>query len=94
MKCTRCGSALTTCCKRGCSRCTSGFTCPRHGKDWAYKTGGGGFFSSGRSGSGKTCRKCHNAVVNCQWCKGQSGRSCSTCGGTGQTCPRDGRYWT
>ena len=58
MKCAQpgCGRALEKCaCWRGCSKCASGYRCPRHGRDWTYKTGGG-FFSSGSSGSGRKCR--------------------------------------
>jgi hypothetical protein len=92
LKC-RCGQQLEQCCSRGCNRCTSGKRCPRHGKDWAVMTGGG-LFSSGRSGNGAKCRKDQLPVVNCPHCRGQQGRTCGTCGGTGQTCPNHGRYWT
>jgi hypothetical protein len=89
----RCGLELERhCSSRWCTKCTSGYRCPRHGKDWAYTTGGG-LFSSGRSGSGASCRRCHTRTVNCPWCKGRSGKTCGTCGGTGQTCPNHGRHW-
>lgn len=91
-KCSRCGRTLECHCNRGCSRCTSGFVCPTHGKDWVYRTGGG-FFSSGASGSGAKCRKCGRPTTNCQYCHGRSGRTCSACGGTGQICTQHGRYW-
>lgn len=92
-KCSKCSSNLEKHCGRGCSQCTSGYRCPRHGKHWAYATGGGGIFSSLVTGSGEKCRKCGNRVVNCRWCRGQAGKSCSSCGGTGQTCASHGRYW-
>lgn len=95
MKCgqSSCGRQLEKCsCSHGCSRCQSGYRCPRHGKDWAYKTNGG-FFSSGSSGSGKKCRKCGCAVVNCRPCRGIAGKTCRECGGTGQTCPTHGQHW-
>lgn len=88
-----CGRTLEAhCTRRWCTSCTSGYRCPRHGKDWAYRTGGG-LFTSGATGSGATCRRCHKATVNCPWCKGRSGKTCSTCGGTGQTCATHGRNW-
>ncbi|MFD7096119.1 hypothetical protein [Streptomyces xanthophaeus] len=91
MKC-RYGETLEKCCDRGCGRCTAGYVCPRHGKNWAYTTGGG-LFTAGRAGSGAKCRKDGKAVVNCPACRGQSGKTCSACGGSGQTCPTHGRYW-
>src|SRR5689334_4026915 len=96
MKCSQsgCGRELEKCsCSRGCSRCQSGYRCPRHGKDWAYQKSGGGFFSAPSRGSGQTCRKCHRPVVNCPSCRGVAGKTCSKCGGTGQTCPADGKNW-
>ncbi|MCP9972800.1 hypothetical protein [Streptomyces somaliensis] len=54
----------------------------------------GGLFSAGRSGSGAECRKDRVPVVNCPYCRGQRGKTCGTCGGTGQTCPVHGRFWT
>lgn len=92
-KCSICNTELVQHCRHGQSAsCTSGYRCTRHGKDWAKKTGAG-FFSAGRSGSGDKCRKCHRQTVNCSQCKGVQGRQCNKCGGTGQTCPVDGRYW-
>ncbi|MGW7031371.1 hypothetical protein ACWGVR_33460 [Streptomyces xanthophaeus] len=82
MKC-RYGETLEKCCDRGCGRCTAGYVCPRHGKNWAYTTGGG-LFTAGRAGSGAKCRKDGKAVVNCPACRGQSGKTCSACGGTGR----------
>jgi hypothetical protein len=91
-QCSKCSATLEKHCTRGCSQCTSGYRCPRHGRDWAYRTGGD-FFSSGSPGAGSKCRKCSRATANCRWCKGQAGKTCKTCGGTGQTCPDHGRYW-
>lgn len=92
-KCSKCGSEVKSHCSRGCSSCTSGYVCPRHGKDWAYRTGGG-FFSSGVTGRGSKCRKCGARTVNCASCRGNAGRTCSSCGGTGQSCPSHGRFWS
>lgn len=92
-RCSICNQNLVQHCRRGqCPSCTSGFRCPTHGKDWAKKTGSG-FFKPGKSGSGDECRKCHRKTVNCPTCKGGVGRQCNKCGGTGQTCPVDGRFW-
>lgn len=88
-----CGRTLEAHCNsRWCAKCTSGWICPTHGKNWAYLTGGG-LFTSGRTGSGATCRRCSRKTVNCQWCKGRAGKTCRTCGGTGQTCVIHGRHW-
>lgn len=87
-----CGDDLTKHCDRGCSRCTSGYVCSRHGKDWAHRSGAS-LFSSGSSGSGAKCRRCHNRTVNCPHCRGATGKTCSSCGGTGQTCATHGRFW-
>lgn len=88
-----CGQTLEKHCNgKYCSQCTSGYRCPRHGKNWAYRTGAN-LFTSGSTGSGASCRKCHRKTVNCIACRGRTGRSCSQCGGTGQTCATHGRYW-
>lgn len=88
----RCGKTLERHCRTGCSSCTSGFRCPTHGKDWAQRTGGG-FFSSGRTGSGAKCRKCGRQTVNCSVCKGVAGKTHGQCRGTGQVCPEHDGYW-
>lgn len=90
--CTTCGRTVQRHCARGCGRCTSGFVCPRHGKDWAYRTGGG-FLTAGATGTGARCRRCGTRTVNCRPCRGRKGRTCRACGGTGQTCPSHGRFW-
>lgn len=93
MKCAKCNATLVGHCRKGCGACTSGYRCPRHGKDWAYRTGAG-FFTSGRTGAGSTCRKCGARVVNCAVCKGHEGKSHRACNGTGQVCTRHGGHWT
>lgn len=94
MRCSQrgCSHELERCCSRGCHKCTSGYRCPRHGKEWAYTTGGG-LFSSGRSGSGGKCRKDNRPLVNCPVCKGRAGRTHRECNNTGQLCPVHGGYW-